>query len=85
MTTRDMKEVMDRCRRMETRLTRFLELQGFDTQTAKPMWQADGVIHIPSPATSLKDCLAVIPETWVRGDVIQIQHRGEVLCEVTRP
>ncbi len=70
------KEIQDRCRRMETRLTRFLEAQGFETGTMKPSWHG-GVIKIPSPACSLKDMLAVVPDDWSADDEITVTHKGE--------
>lgn len=53
-------EIADRVRRMETRLVRFLESQGFDTQTQKPVL-VDGTVRIPTPNCSLADILDVIP------------------------
>ena len=59
----DDKEVLDRLRRIETRLTRYLQAQGFDAQTSKPVW-GGGVIALPSPHASLKSILSVIPDDW---------------------
>lgn len=70
----DMQEVVDRCRRMETRLTRFLEAQGFDTQTRKPEWR-NGVIIVPSLGASLKDIHSVIPHEWNRQKEIEVYHK----------
>jgi hypothetical protein len=68
--TAALQEIMDRTRRIETRLTRFMEAQGFDTQVQRPQWLppqeagAAGAILLPTPATSLRDCLDVVPGDW---------------------
>lgn len=62
-------EVLDRVRRIETRLTMFLEASGFDTKVRRPLW--DGTrrrVIVPNPSTPLKDCVAAIPEAY-RGQV----------------
>lgn len=74
-----LKEIMDRCRRMETRLTKFLELQGFDTKVQRPIWD-NGAIDIPSLSCSVRECLALVPEAWPQDAEIIVTHRGvEVL------
>jgi hypothetical protein len=85
MLASDMKEVVDRCRRMETRLTRFLESQGFDTQVKRATWRGDGTIIVPSPSVALKEVLATIPSTWSRDVAIDIEHKGEILAWVFVP
>lgn len=89
----NMKEVVDRCRRMETRLTRFLESQGFDTQVKRAMWRDDdpssaglrSTIVVPSPAVSLKEVLTTVPSYWSPSDGIRIEHKGETLAWVFIP
>lgn len=78
--TDQIKEIADRCRRMETRLTKFLEIQGFDTKTQKPVWK-HGVIDIPSMLCGVSDILAVVPSDWNRDDELIVIHKGEeVMC-----
>jgi hypothetical protein len=77
-------EVLDRTRRIETRLTRFMEAQGFDTQVRRPTWN-NGVIKVPSPETSLKDCMAVIPKNWNRDDPIAVMHKDSKVAEWYKP
>ena len=60
----NVQEIADRCRRMETRLTRFLELQGFDTGVQRAVW-VDDAVDIPTDAIALKECLSVIPSDHV--------------------
>lgn len=55
------KEVLDRLRRIETRLSRYLADNGFDLQSEKP--QLDHklkVLIVPSRKVSLDDCLAAV-------------------------
>lgn len=73
---RDVREIKDRCRRMETRLTKYLEEQGFDTQRKMPTCQGN-VVTIPSMECSLADILSVMPVPRVPGyDSIVISHKG---------
>jgi hypothetical protein len=69
------KEILDRCRRIETRLTKFLEQQGFDTETRRPVFHsATSTLDVPSPEVSLKDCLAAVPQHWTA--LITVEHKG---------
>jgi len=64
---------------METRLTKFLQVQGFDVQTSKPRFDAvEGVLHVPSLASSIADCLNAIPPTWDKDTDIDVVHKGHV-------
>lgn len=85
ITTEQTKEIMDRMRRMETRMTRWLESQGFDTQTKRPVWDRRGVIHVPSMACSMRDLLDVIPPTWPVDDTIDVHHHGEYIMNLRVP
>lgn len=74
-----LKEVLQRVRRLETRVTMYLESQGFDTQVQRPKWDADRkTVALPSRATSLKDILAVIPKD-TKGE-IDLEFETEVLA-----
>lgn len=64
-------ETLDRTRRIETRLTKYLEQTGFDTGIQRPTW-GDGKISVPTPACSLRDCLAVVPSDWPVDEEIEI-------------
>lgn len=69
-----LQEVVDRTRRTETRLTKYLEAIGFVTGARKPVWQG-GAIEVPSPATSLTDILSVVPDTWnPDADIVVLCH-----------
>jgi hypothetical protein len=77
------KEILDRCRRIETRLTRYLEIQGFATETRKPVWfPLTSILDVPSPEVSLKDCLAAVPEKWMCP--ISVEHKGREILRFYR-
>ena len=81
-----MQEVVDRCRRIETRLTQFLEAQGFDTQVKRCEWRAqDGVVVVPSASSALKEILATIPYGWDSAMPVRVEHKGETLTVVFVP
>jgi hypothetical protein len=73
-------EVLDRVRRIETRLTHGLQALGVSVVTEKPEWK-DGVITIPSLNARLKDILAVVDDSWDDGECVGIRviHQGELV------
>lgn len=85
MTTEALKEIADRCRRMETRLTKFMEAQGFDTRVQRPLFLSTGELRVPSLAVSLQDCLAAIPPDWSDDDEIFVTHHGQTVMSVFVP
>jgi len=72
----DRDDIEIRLRRIETRLTKYMEWQGFDIQALKPTWR-DGRINIPSVGTPLKEILTTIPESWDKNEDVWIYHRGK--------
>ena len=75
MNDRLVRETNDRVRRIETRLTKYLEAQGFDTQVQRPGWD-NGTISIPSLGCSIEALLSVIPEGWDPEEDIEVTHKG---------
>ena len=74
-------EIQDRLRRIETRLTKWMQQCGFDTQTQKVEWDEEKcAIVIPSMDVRLKDILAAIPEVMRRG--AYIEHKGNTVCHL---
>lgn len=71
------KEMLDRLRRVETRLTKFLNAQGFDTGVKRPEWNRSGSVTIPSMACSVQECLAAVPETWDPEEEVIVLHQGQ--------
>ncbi len=72
---KDIKEMKDRMRRMETRLTNFLEVQGYDTEAKQPKFVAPAHVHIPSVDVSLKKIIRVIPIDIDRS--VTVVHEGK--------
>ena len=82
------KDIADRARRVETRQAKYLESIGFETGVRKPVWVQtnDGAsIEVPSPATSLVDCLSVVPPLWDQDEEIDVTYRGTLLGSVLKP
>lgn len=77
-----LKEIADRCRRMETRLTKFLESQGFDTRVQRPVFLVTGEVRIPSMACSIQECLASIPPDWDPNREIIVTLHGETMMSL---
>lgn len=76
-----LKEITDRMRRLETRFTKFMEIQGFDTKVRRPVFR-DGVVEIPSMACSIHDILTSIPITWDKGDEVEIRHKEDFVASI---
>jgi hypothetical protein len=77
-------EVLQRCRRIETRLTRLLETEGIQTGIQRPWWIDErGVVMVPSPMTTIDAILKVIPEG--RSNTVQVilKENQQVLCRIT--
>lgn len=75
-------EMLDRTRRIETRLTRYLEQNGFDTGVQRPTWDPRGIIHIPTRALSIHDMLSVVPKEWPIGDEVVVRIHGEFVMAI---
>jgi hypothetical protein len=76
-------EVLQRARRIETRLTRLLETEGIQTGIQRPWWMDDRVM-IPSPMTTIDAVLKCIPENWPNTVqvVLKEDQRLAVLCRI---
>lgn len=79
-----LNEVVDRCRRMETRLTKYLEASGFDTGTKKPLWK-DGTIVAPSIDCSMRDLLRCVPNSWPVDEEIYVAVKGDLAMSIYLP
>ena len=59
--TGEAREMLDRVRRIETRLTRYMNEQGFDIVGQQPMFHRDsGTLTVPSRRVTIEDCLRAI-------------------------
>ena len=73
-------EMQQRLRRVETRLTRYMEAQGFETHTQKPRFEVGGrslsrtrgTIYVGTPNVGAKELLACVPPDWHVDDEIDV-------------
>lgn len=79
-------ELLDRARRIETRLTRVAHALGVDTRSERGHFfrEPDGsaCVKLPSPRTSLKDVLDSVPVSW--NGPVKLYVGGELIGELTR-
>jgi len=86
MSETQLKEVVDRTRRIETRLTKFMVAQGFETGARKPVWsEGDHSIVVPNASTSLADCIEAFPAELGNLDAAAVVHEGRLIGYVMRP
>ena len=71
-------EIQDRLRRIETRLTKYMQERGFETQVQKATW-GPGYVDIPSVDIRLRDLLTTIPEFYDWNEDIEVVHAGQVV------
>lgn len=78
-------EIVDRVRRTETRLTKYMEAQGFDTQVARALWVPDpGYVLVPSPAVAIREVISAIPADYA-GLTVGVKVGSELLFTVHVP
>lgn len=78
----EMKELLDRTRRIETRLTAYLERQGEPIGNQKPVWDhTTNSILVPNMDCSFGKCLSEVSEDY-KGIVKLIHQRtGEIVVK----
>ena len=82
-TEEQIKEIYDRVRRVETRLTSFFGFMGFETNAKKPIWTVvneRGTIIVPTDMVALKEILATVPEYWDRE--VEVWCKGNFICRM---
>ena len=78
------KETLDRLRRIETRLSRYLADNGFDLQGEKPTYDEQlKLLHVPSRKVALDDCLLAIAGA-ATGTTILVVMGLEVLGSIVK-
>ena len=78
-----LNELIDRSRRIETRLTKYLESIGFDTKVQRPYWNGHSVI-IPTPNAPLAEIIATVPDDFPEDEPIPVRCRGRFIMEFFR-
>lgn len=67
---RENKEILDRTRRIETRLTVLAKALGINVGGGSPVWNDEaGRVQVPSPNCSLAECMRVVPEGMRCNDI----------------
>jgi hypothetical protein len=79
-------EVLQRSRRIETRLTRLLETEGIQTGIQRPWWANDTVM-VPSPMTTIDAIMKCIPEGWSKPVLVLLKEDQNFvsLCRIQMP
>ena len=78
----EVKEIVDRVRRIETRVTKMGHAMGVDVGGGRPIWNAaQKRVLLPSPNCSIGECLAVIPEK-LRDEEVDFYIGTQYLCTV---
>lgn len=78
-----LNELIDRSRRTETRLTKYLESIGFDTRVQRPYWNGHSVI-IPTLNVPLGDIIAQLPQDFPMDEPVQVRCKGQFVMEFYR-
>ena len=77
------KEVQDRVRRIETRLTKLLRHLGLDEQGSMPYYDDNrACIEVPSISVALKDVVAAIPPHDEAH--VAVRHKDVLICYITK-
>lgn len=84
--SRDLHEMKDRLRRMETRLVTLCTNLGYETVRKLPKWRINDLgpeVDVPSEQVSLVDIMTTIRENTTDDDLgVRIVHKGKLLCTV---
>ena len=78
-----LQEMRDRLRRMETRMTRWLQMQGLDLEQRPPQIARDRLM-VYSPHTSLREISELLARDYM-GKTVPIVYRGETILTVMVP
>jgi hypothetical protein len=64
-------EVLDRSRRIETRITKIGRAMDVDVGGGRPVW-VDGRVTVPTPNCSIGECLKAVPGDWDQSEEIEV-------------
>jgi hypothetical protein len=74
------EELLARVRRIETRLSIFMEAQGVPSQVRRPERRRDGSIEVPTRGSPIQEILPLIE----LGDTITVHCNGVDVCRITK-
>lgn len=75
-------EILDRSRRIESRLTSFILKSGFSTKATRPEWNAADVsVTVPSKEVALDEVLCAIPGHIT--DDVAVVFAGKTICIIS--
>lgn len=69
------QEMLDRFRRVETKVTKIANHLGIDAGVEIPAWE-NGKITVTSIKCSLQEMLSVIPQDWPHDDEVVVYVKG---------
>lgn len=75
-------EILDRVKRIETRVTIMGRHVGADVGGGKPLWNGNGRVIVPTRNCSIGELMKAIPHTW-RGNVAVQMDNDEYLFTVS--
>lgn len=74
----DVSEILDRVRRIETRITGHLKGEVF-AHGQRPTWDEDtGIVHVPSTSVALDAVLSAIPQDY--SGKVEVRLNDKRLC-----
>lgn len=82
------KELLDRTRRIETRLVNLIEHLGVVPDRVKPTFAVrgdKGIITVPSIRTAIEDIMNAIPKGWSTAKWVEVVHKGQRLAILYKP
>lgn len=83
-TNAQIKDMFERMRRVETRITKMMQHMGMDPGGMRPIWR-DGTVIVPNAHTGMQDILDTIPPHWPRDDEVFVQFKSKTIGSILLP
>lgn len=77
----EIREVLDRVKRIETRVTIMGRHVGADVGGGRPQWLGNGKIDVPTRNCSIGELVKAVPRDWVRS--VKVYMNDEYLFTLT--
>lgn len=75
-------ELLDRVRRIETRVTKIGHAMGVDVGGGRPSWDVKrGCVVLPSPNCSIAECVNIVPAS--REGPVDVYVGDQFICAIT--